>query len=81
MQRYGFRELYAWLVSLHLAAWIRGSVQGKMTEASASPILGYAAVTLFLLLAILEIDLHQDELGALGFVAGEEGAVPNFAGP
>ncbi len=82
MQRHGFRELYVWLVSLHLAARIRGSAQGKTTEASASPILGFAAITLFLILAILEIDLHQDELRALGLVAGEEGVVPpSLAGP
>ena len=81
MQRHGFRELYVWLVSLHVAARVRGSVQAKTTEVSASPILGFAAVTLFLILAILEIDLHRDELRALGLVVGEDGVLPSLVGP
>ena len=52
-----------------------------MAEISASPILIFAANALFLILAILEIDLHRDELRALGLIFGEEGIVPFFAGP
>jgi hypothetical protein len=33
----------------------------------------YAAITLFLILAILEIDLHRDELEALGLIQSEDG--------
>jgi hypothetical protein len=51
-----------------------------MTEASASPILTFMAITLFLILTILEVDLHRDELRVLGLV-GQEGGVPPFAGP
>jgi hypothetical protein len=52
-----------------------------MTETPASPILVFAADTLFLLLVILVIDLHRDELRALGLIFGDEGIVPFFAGP
>jgi hypothetical protein len=52
-----------------------------MTGTSASPSLIFAAVALFLILAILEIDLHRDELRALGLVPSEEGINPIFAGP
>ena len=43
-----------------------------MTETSASPVLLFAATTLFLLLAILEVDLFREELRALGLVADKE---------
>jgi len=52
-----------------------------MTGTSASPVLIFAAVTLLLILAILEIDLHRDELRALGLIFGEEGIVSSFVGP
>jgi hypothetical protein len=52
-----------------------------VTATSASPILIFAAVTLFLILAILEIDLHRDELRALGLLSRDEGSGPVFAGP
>jgi hypothetical protein len=57
------------------------SAQGKFAGTSASPTLIFVAITLFLILAILEIDLHRDELRALGLIAGEEGIVPSLAGP
>jgi len=80
MQGHSFHRLFAWLVSLRLAAWIRTSAQGKTIEASSSQILTFTAITLFLMLAILEIDLHRDELRVLGLV-GEEDAVSPFVGP
>jgi hypothetical protein len=52
-----------------------------MTETAASPTLIFAANALFLIVAILEIDLHRDELRALGPVFGEEGIVSSLAGP
>ena len=52
-----------------------------MAETSASPILVLAANVLFVVLVILEIDLHRDELRALGLIFGEEGIVPSLAGP
>jgi hypothetical protein len=52
-----------------------------MTGTSATPTLVFAATALFLILAILEIDLHKDELRALGLVGDEEGVIPSFVGP
>ena len=77
----GFGRLHAWLLSFHRAACDRISAQGKVTGTFASPTLLFAATALFLILAILEIDLHRDELRALGLVGGEEGLVPSFVGP
>lgn len=80
MQRWVSGRLYARIVSLHRAARIRFA-PGKTTETSASPTLMYAAITLFLILAILEIDLHREELEALGLIPSEEGAGSALAGP
>jgi hypothetical protein len=52
-----------------------------MTGTLASPILSYTAAALFLMLAILEVDLHRDELRALGLVSSEERIQPIVAGP
>jgi hypothetical protein len=81
MQRQGFWRLYAWLFSFHREAGKRKSGKGSTAETSASPILMFTANALFLILAILEIDLHRDELGALGLVFGEEGIVSSLVGP
>jgi hypothetical protein len=81
MQRQSFWRLYARLVSFHRAVHNRGSAHGDTTGTSASPILTFAAAALFLILAILEIDLHRDALRALGLVFGEEATEPIFAGP
>jgi hypothetical protein len=81
MHRQSFWKLYARLILFHRTTRSRSSAHGEVTETSASPILIFAAVALFLILAILEIDLHRDELRALGFVSGEEGINPIFAGP
>ena len=81
MQRQGFWRLYAWLISLHRAARRPRSAQGSMAETSASPILSFVAIVLFLILAILEIDLHRDELRVLGLIFSEESTVSPFVGP
>lgn len=70
MQRQSFSRLYARLVSFQRAARNRSSTQGDTTGAI-SPTLLYTAVALFLILAIIEIDLHREELKALGLVASE----------
>lgn len=80
MQRWVSGRLYARIISLHRAARIRFA-PGKTTETSASPTLMYAAITLLLILAILEIDLHREELEALGLIPSEEGAGSALAGP
>jgi hypothetical protein len=81
MHRQSFWKLYARLILFHRTARYRRSTHGEMTGTSASPILIFAAVALFLILAILEIDLHRDELRALGLVPSEEGINSIFAGP
>jgi hypothetical protein len=81
MQRRSFWKLYDRCASLHRAACNRIFTQAEMTETSASPVLLFAATALFLLLAILEIDLFRDELRALGLVAGKENDMPSLVGP
>jgi hypothetical protein len=81
MQRYSFWRLFAWLVSFHQATRNRKSTHGEMTGALASPVLTFTAVALFLILAILEVDLHRDELRALGLTSNAEQIGPIPAGP
>jgi hypothetical protein len=80
MQRRSFWGLYARVVSFGRSTRSRISTHGEMTG-SASPILTFSAVALFLILAILEVDLHRDELRALGLVSSEERIQPIVAGP
>jgi hypothetical protein len=79
MQRRSFWGLYARVVSFGRSTRSRIPAHGETT--SASPILTFSAVALFLILAILEVDLHCDELRALGLVSSEERIQPIVAGP
>ena len=81
MQRQSFWRLYARLVSFHRPTRDRRFAHPETIETSASPILAYTAAALFLILAIVEVDLHRDELRALGLVRSEERIEPVFAGP
>ncbi len=81
MQRQSFWRLYARLVSFRRSTRNRISAQGEVTEPSASPTLTYTAAALFLILAIVEVDLHRDELRTLGLVSTEERIESIFAGP
>jgi hypothetical protein len=81
MQRRSFWGLYARVVSFGRSTRSRISAHGETAGTSASPILTYTAAALFLILAILEVDLHRDELRALGLVSSEERIDPIFAGP
>jgi hypothetical protein len=81
MQRQSFWGLYARLVSFRRSTRNRISVRGETTGTSASPILTFTAAALFLILAIVEVDLHRDELRALGLVSSEECIQPIVAGP
>jgi hypothetical protein len=81
MQRRSFWELYARVVSFGRSTRSRISAHVETTGTSASPILAFTAVALFLILAILEVDLHRDELRALGLVSSEERAERMFTGP
>ena len=73
MQIQSFWRLYARLVSFQRTARDRRSADGDVTETPVSPILIFTTAVLFLILAILEIDLHREELRALGIVFGDEG--------
>jgi hypothetical protein len=81
MQRRNFWGLYARVVSFGRSTRSRISAHGEMTGTSASPVLIYTVDALFLMLAILEVDLHRDELRALGLVSSEERIQAIVAGP
>jgi len=81
MQKQSFSGLYARLVSFRRSARSRISALGETTGTSASPILTYTAASLFLILAIVEVDLHREELRALGLVSSEERIQWIAAGP
>jgi hypothetical protein len=49
--------------------------------AKASPFLILVAIVLALLLAILEVDAHRDELGALGLSGADYPVHATFLGP
>jgi hypothetical protein len=76
MRRQGFRRLYARLISFHWAAGNARCAHRDLTGTPVSPILATTAIVLFLILAILEIDLHGDELRALGLIFSEDGIEP-----
>ena len=51
------------------------------TNRSASPLLIFVAAALFVILSILMIDLHRDELHALGLIGGPERINPILMSP
>jgi hypothetical protein len=59
----------------------RTAAPRDVTDKSASPLLLYIVAALFLVLSILMIDLHRDELRALGLVGGAERINPIFMNP
>ena len=59
----------------------RTAAQPDATNRSASPLLVYVAAALFVILSILIVDLHRDELHALGLVGGTERINPVFMSP
>jgi hypothetical protein len=81
MQRQSFWGLYARLVSFGRSTRNRISSHGEITGTPASPILTYTAAALFLILAIVEVDLHRDELRALGLVSSGQRMQLIVAGP
>ena len=70
MQRQSFWRRYARLASFQRGARNRSAI-GEDTTKTISPILLYTAVALFLILAIIEIDLHREDLKALGLIASD----------
>ena len=85
MQRRKIPMLYA-LRALLAPFWSysreRTAAQRDATDNSASPLLDLTLSPLFsLILSILMIDLHRDELRALGLVGGAERINPVFMSP
>ena len=83
MQRKKIPTLYALRVLL-APLWStrpRTAAQRDATDNSASPFLVYIVAVLLLILSILVIDLHRDELRALGLVGGTERINPVFMSP
>jgi hypothetical protein len=70
MQRQSFWRRYVRLASFQRGARNRSAVR-EDTTGTISPTLLYTAVALFLILAIIEIDLHREELRALGLIASD----------
>ena len=76
--------LYA-LLALMAPLWShsrdRTAAEREATDTSASRLLVLVAATLFVILSILIVDLHRDELHALGFVGGAQPIDAIFMSP
>ena len=81
MQRRTVRMLSALLAPFWSYSRERTAAQRDATDKSASPLLIYIAFALCMVLSILTIDLHRDELRALGLVGGTERINPVFMSP
>jgi len=76
--------LYA-LLALMAPLWShsrdRTAAEREATDTSASRLLVFVAAALFVILSILIVDLHRDELHALGFVGGAQPIDAIFMSP
>jgi hypothetical protein len=76
--------LYA-LLALMAPLWShsrdRTAAEREATDTSASRLLVFVAAALFLILSILIVDLHRDELHALGLVGGAQPIDAIFISP
>jgi hypothetical protein len=76
--------LYA-LLALMAPLWSRfrdqTAAQGEATDTSTSRLLVAVAIALFAVLSILIVDLHRDELHALGLAGGAERIDAIFLSP
>ena len=76
--------LYA-LLALMAPLWShsrdRAAVEREPTDTSVARLLVIVAAALFVILSILLVDLHRDELRALGLVGGTERIHPVFMSP
>ena len=84
MQRKKPPILYALLarfVPFREASRDQKAPQRGAVDTSASPLLTFIATALFLILSIIEIDLHRDELRTFGLVGSEELINPALVGP
>ncbi|MET0876787.1 MAG: hypothetical protein ABWY14_06590 [Tardiphaga sp.] len=81
MRRQVYERLRAQLISFQRAIDSgRRSAHGG-AAAPVSPLLVFVAISLLLVLVILEVELHREQLKALGLLSGDEGASPVMAGP
>jgi hypothetical protein len=73
------------LLALMAPLWSRPpeqvAAQDEAADSSVSRILVFAASALFVILSILIVDLHRDELHALGLVGGAERIDAIFMSP
>lgn len=69
------------LLALISPLWNQTAAQGGATDTSVGRLLVVVAATLCAVLAILLVDLHQDELRALGVIGGAEQINANFMSP
>jgi hypothetical protein len=73
------------LLALMAPLWSRSpeqaAAQDGAADSSVSRILVFAASALFVILSILIVDLHRDELHALGLVGGAERIDAIFMSP
>ncbi len=69
------------LLALISPLWNHTAAQDGATDTSVARLLVVLAATLCAVLAILLVDLHQDELRALGLVGGTEPINPNLMSP
>ena len=76
--------LYA-LLALMAPLWShsrdRTAAEREATDTSASRLLVFVAAALFVILSILIVDLHRDELHALGLVGGAQPIDAIFMSP
>jgi len=76
--------LYA-LLALMAPLWShsrdRTAAEREATDTSASRLLVFVAAALFVILSILIVDLHRDELHALGLVSGTQPIDAIFMSP
>jgi len=76
--------LYA-LLALMAPLWSRSpeqtAAQREAADSSVSRLLVFAAAALFVILSILIVDLHRDELQALGLVGGAQRIDAIFMSP
>ena len=76
--------LYA-LLALIAPLWShsrdRRAAEREATDTSASRLLVFVAAALFVILSILIVDLHRDELHALGLVGGAQPIDAIFMSP
>jgi hypothetical protein len=84
MQREEIAMLYA-LLALMAPLWSRSpeqtAAQREAADSSVSRFLVFAAAALFVILCILLVDLHRDELHALGLAGGAERIDAIFMSP